>query len=81
MTLQKTYKVSEIIAAIGCNRNEFAYCRRKIGIKARGRGCSSEYTAREAVRIASAFHSLFPARPTQQDKIDELKVILRDSGY
>lgn len=77
----KMYKVTEIIAATGMTRNEFAYCRRKIGIQARGRGCKSMYTEKEARRIISAFHSLCHPRPTMQERVDELKLMAKDCGY
>lgn len=81
MTLQRTYKVAEIIAAAGMSRNEFAYCRRKLGIQARGRGCKSEYTLKETRRIISAFHSLFEPRPVDPARIEELKQDIRNNGY
>jgi copper homeostasis protein CutC len=77
----KTYKVAEILEATGMNRNQFAYCRRKIGIEARHRGSASEYTRREFERIASAFHSLFPVRDVDPANVAELKQIMKNNGY
>ena len=58
----RMYTCGDILKAAGMNRNQFAYCRRKMGIAAHGRGCSSVYTGKEAMKIVSAFHSLFPVK-------------------
>lgn len=77
----KTYKVKEILEAANMNRNQFAYCRRKLGIQARNRGAASEYTRREFERIVSAFHSLFPVRDADEANVAELRRIMKDNGY
>lgn len=79
--MTRFYTVKDILEAAGMNRNEFAYCRRKMGIKARGKGCSSVYTAKEVSKIVSAFHSLFPVKDYEESRVDEIRQIIRDSGY
>ena len=75
----RMYTCGDILKAAGMNRNQFAYCRRKMGIAAHGRGCSSVYTGKEAMKIVSAFHSLFPVKE-YESRVDELRAMIRDGG-
>lgn len=77
----KSYKPSEIRESLGATPSEFRRARQKAGITGRGSSPATQYTESEAKRIITEFMHLKHKREHSPAKVDELRRMIRDSGY
>lgn len=78
----KYYKPSEIRKAVGMTSSQFRNARMKAGIPSRKKsGSAAMYSEKEIKEIVNAFHHQHRRRKHSEKAVDEIRMMMKESGY
>jgi hypothetical protein len=78
----KYYKPSEICETMGMTSSQFRNARRAAGIPSKkAMGSAALYSEKEVRQIMNAFNHQHRRRAHSEAKVNELKLMMKESGY